>query len=59
MKQVFTNLDESDYVGDLKSEPKRRGRKSKKQNEKEIMYDFKKEHDNEENVIKHEKPGKK
>lgn len=52
MKQVFTNLDESDYVGDLKSEPKRRGRKSKKQNEKEIMYDFKKEHDNEENVIK-------
>lgn len=53
MKQVYTKFDDMDDIGELKPEPKKRGRKSKKQNEKEIMYEFHKENDtNDENIMK-------
>lgn len=53
MKQVYTKFDDMDDIGELRPEPKKRGRKSKKHNEKEIMYEFHKENDtNDENIMK-------
>lgn len=53
MKHVYTNLDDINDIGELRPETKKRGRKSKKQNEKEIMYDFHKDNDtNDENIMK-------
>ena len=53
MKQVYTKFDDTDDIGETRPEPKKRGRKSKKQNEKEIMHEFHKENDtNDENIMK-------
>ena len=53
MKQVYTKFDDMDDIGETRPEPKKRGRKSKKQNEKEIMYEFHKDNDtNDENIMK-------
>ena len=53
---VETEIDETSEIGDVKQDEKKRGRKTKKQNDKEIIYEFRNEIEKErENSLKNQK----
>jgi len=53
---VETEIDETSEIGDVKPDEKKRGRKTKKQNDKEIIYEFRNEIEKErENSLKNQK----
>lgn len=47
-----SHYDGDDYLGDEKPEPKKRGRKSKKQNDKEILHEYKSEIERETSIAR-------
>jgi phosphate starvation-inducible PhoH-like protein len=55
-RNVETEMDETNEIGDVKQDEKKRGRKTKKPNDKEIIYEFRNEIEKErENSLKHQK----
>ena len=55
-RNVETEMDETNEIGDVKQDEKKRGRKTKKPNDKEIIYEFRNEIEKErENSLKNQK----
>lgn len=55
-RSLENEIDETNEIGDVKQDEKKRGRKTKKQNDKEIIYEFRNEIEKErENSLKNQK----